>query len=229
VNVIVTCGPSFEPVDEVRRLTNFSTGETGVRLAEHLAQAGYSVLCLKGHGATFPDPKGVQSVQLFSTNEDLLARLEDSSLEMKACAVFHAAALSDFTVTSIENENGRPCKSVKISSTHKTLTIRLAPARKIVGELRRLFPDAVLVAWKYELEGDRSSALVRATALIDRNNLQACVVNGSAFGPGFGLVTRTEPLQEAVGKSALADLILRWLPREKQREAGNPLPHPRES
>ncbi|HVY71907.1 MAG TPA: phosphopantothenoylcysteine decarboxylase, partial [Verrucomicrobiae bacterium] len=38
MKVIVTCGPSYEPIDEVRRLTNFSTGELGVLLAEELAR-----------------------------------------------------------------------------------------------------------------------------------------------------------------------------------------------
>jgi len=32
--VIITCGPSYEPIDEVRRLTNFSTGELGVQLSD---------------------------------------------------------------------------------------------------------------------------------------------------------------------------------------------------
>ena len=43
MKVIVTCGPSYEPIDEVRRLTNFSTGELGVLLSNHLARAGHAV------------------------------------------------------------------------------------------------------------------------------------------------------------------------------------------
>ena len=50
--VVVTCGPSYEPIDEVRRLTNFSTGELGILLANALSSAGYDVLCFKGVGAT---------------------------------------------------------------------------------------------------------------------------------------------------------------------------------
>ena len=40
VKVIVTCGPSYEPIDEVRRITNFSTGELGILLANRLTRAG---------------------------------------------------------------------------------------------------------------------------------------------------------------------------------------------
>jgi phosphopantothenoylcysteine decarboxylase/phosphopantothenate--cysteine ligase len=41
MKVIVTCGPSYEPIDQVRRLTNFSTGELGVLLSDELARAGH--------------------------------------------------------------------------------------------------------------------------------------------------------------------------------------------
>jgi len=56
MKVIVTCGPSYEPVDQVRRITNFSIGELGVRLCNELARAGFEVFCLKGSGAMHPGP-----------------------------------------------------------------------------------------------------------------------------------------------------------------------------
>ena len=43
MKVIVTCGPSYEPIDQVRRLTNFSTGELGVHLSNQLARVGFEV------------------------------------------------------------------------------------------------------------------------------------------------------------------------------------------
>ena len=43
MNCIVTCGPTYEPLDEVRRLTNFSTGRLGTELANYLvAHYGYA-------------------------------------------------------------------------------------------------------------------------------------------------------------------------------------------
>ena len=56
MKVIVTAGPSYEPIDQVRRLTNFSTGELGLRLADALAQAGCEVWCLRGVSAVYPGP-----------------------------------------------------------------------------------------------------------------------------------------------------------------------------
>jgi phosphopantothenoylcysteine synthetase/decarboxylase len=56
MKVIVTCGPSSEPIDEVRRITNFSTGELGIQLSNGLARAGFEVFCFKGAASTYSGP-----------------------------------------------------------------------------------------------------------------------------------------------------------------------------
>ena len=76
MKVIVTCGPSYEPIDQVRRLTNFSTGELGVLLSDQLIRAGFEVFCLKGSGATYPGPAEHCHLSLFDTNDNLLELLD---------------------------------------------------------------------------------------------------------------------------------------------------------
>ena len=46
MNCIVTAGPTYEPLDDVRRLTNFSTGRLGTELANFLAARGHTVILL---------------------------------------------------------------------------------------------------------------------------------------------------------------------------------------
>ena len=53
VHCLVTAGPTFEPIDQVRRLTNFSTGRLGSELAACLAAAGHQVTLLLGEQATW--------------------------------------------------------------------------------------------------------------------------------------------------------------------------------
>ena len=53
MNCIVTAGPTFEPLDDVRRLTNFSTGRLGTELANFLAARGHKVTLLIGETATY--------------------------------------------------------------------------------------------------------------------------------------------------------------------------------
>ena len=51
MNCIVTAGPAYEPLDDVRRLTNFSTGRLGTELANYLAARGHNVHLLLGEQA----------------------------------------------------------------------------------------------------------------------------------------------------------------------------------
>ena len=95
---IVTAGPTYEPVDEVRRLTNFSTGRLGTRLANRLRADGHSTTLLLGHYATFREADAGVTVIPFTTTQSLLELLEAAArdAEEPVGAVFHAAAVSDF-------------------------------------------------------------------------------------------------------------------------------------
>src|SRR5204863_8881616 len=76
----------------------------------------------------------------------------------------------------------------KISTRKGQLLVDLKPTRKIIGELRDWFSQAVLVGWKYGLDSDRAGAVQAAERQIAQNRTNACVVNGTAYGDGFGLV-----------------------------------------
>ena len=145
MKVIVTCGPSYEPIDQVRRLTNFSTGELGVHLSNQLAHAGFEVFCLKGSGATHPGPGEQCRLSLFDTNDDLLELLKQTSEAHEIAAVFHVAALCDYKVMRVEDDQGRSCTSPKIASRSGALTISLEPATKVMAKMRLLFPKSILV------------------------------------------------------------------------------------
>src|SRR5262245_8138690 len=131
MKVIVTTGPSFEPIDEVRRLTNFSTGELGVRLANRLAAAGHSVWCLKGVGATYPGALEGPHLLSFTTNQDLYEHFLQLSRQEPFDALFHVAALCDFKVKQVQDSHGQAQRSDKIDSRASSLTLHLEPARKI--------------------------------------------------------------------------------------------------
>ena len=211
MKVIVTCGPSYEPIDQVRRLTNFSTGELGVHLSNQLALAGFEVFCLKGSGATFPGPGEQCHRSLFNTNDDLLDLLVQTSAAHEIAAVFHVAALCDYKVKRVEDEQGRSCNSPKIASRTGALTISLEPATKVIARMRGLFPESVLVGWKYELAGTRQEALAKACRQIEENRTDACVLNGEAYGSGFALCQPSHPVHECSNKRELVQSLPTWL------------------
>ena len=191
MNCIVTAGPTFEPLDEVRRLTNFSTGTLGSKLANYLAGHGHRVTLLLAQAATYGGEQQAQEIVPFTTTADLGERLQALAVR-RVDAVFHAAAVSDFIFGKIWERSPAgeltECRAAKIATRSGALLAELVPTQKIIGRLRLWFPQARLVGWKYELDGDRSSALVKAQRQITENQTDACVANGRAYGPGFGLV-----------------------------------------
>jgi len=193
MNCIVTAGPTYEPLDDVRRLTNFSTGRLGTELANFLAARGHQVLLLFSTQATYGGERRVQRVEGFTTTVDLREKLRVLSAK-KVHAVFHAAAVSDFRFGRIQlqSPDGKltGIKSKKIPTDAGRLLVELVPTRKIITELRAWFPSAKLVGWKFEAEGKRSGAVHAAQQQLAKCRTDACVANGPAYGEGFGLITR---------------------------------------
>lgn len=206
---LVTCGPALEPIDSVRRITNFSTGELGTVLSDHLADHGFSVLCLRGEAATFPAAQRAQ-VQLFSTNASLEAIWR--ALPETPDVVFHAAALCDYAVAKIEGAE----PAAKIRSDRPELVLTLRPAPKLLPRLRLLFPKALLVGWKYELDGSRDDALTRGRAQVRSADTDACVVNGAAYGEGFGFL-EADTVTHLSDKRALCEFLANWTTNRLKR------------
>src|SRR5271154_4423191 len=193
MNCIVTAGPTFEPLDDVRRLTNFSTGRLGTELANFLAARGHKVTLLIGESATYAGKRKAQSVKVFSNTADLRAKLKAFS-GRKVDAIFHAAAVSDFTFGKLFTRGAagklKPfTPSKKISTRGGSLLVELVPTPKIIAELRGWFPRTKITGWKFEADGGRADALRAAKRQILDCATDFCVANGPAYGKGFNLVS----------------------------------------
>ena len=206
MNCIVTAGPTYEPLDEVRRLTNFSTGALGSQLANYLVGHGHTVTLLLGQQATHRGVQRAQERLAFTTTADLCQRLQSSSMRTMD-AVFHVAAVSDFAFGKIWERSAAgelsECQTAKISTRSGTLLAELVPTPKIIGALRTWFPHARLTGWKYELVGDRNGVLTKAERQIMESRTDACVANGQAYGSGFGLVTGPGKCDHFTGRQGL--------------------------
>ncbi len=192
MNCIVTAGPAYEPLDDVRRLTNFSTGRLGTTLANYLAARGHNVILLLGEQATYAGERRAQRVEFFSTTADLRAKLKTLAAK-KVDAIFHAAAVSDFSFGRIfapdaANKLVEIKSAKKISTRQGKLLVELLPTPKIIAELRGWFPRTKIVGWKFEADGRRADAVAAARRQLAECATDLCVVNGPAYGEGFGLV-----------------------------------------
>jgi phosphopantothenate---cysteine ligase (CTP) len=209
MRIVITGGPSSEPIDRVRVITNQSTGELAVKLAQRLAAVGHSVELFLGEGAIFRS----DSAKYFRTNDDLHRLLRGIVERQKVKAVFHAAALSDFGVEKLATPGGTPGAG-KISSDAKWIQLRLVPKPKLILQLRDLFPNAYIVGWKFELDGAPGNVVLKGRQQIQINRTDACVVNGEAFGPGFGFCTGKGLLHTAGTKDELANWLAELLEQQ---------------
>jgi phosphopantothenoylcysteine synthetase/decarboxylase len=213
MRIIITSGPSYEPLDQVRRLSNFSTGELGTLLAEGFAEAGHTVVCFRGVASTFPPPLRPVEVVPFTTNDDLAEGLQRLPARDETTILLHAAALCDFKVGEIIDEKGEPVQNKKMSSRTGAMKLTLEPAPKLIASLRRLFPSSILVGWKYELEGAADEVLGKGRRQMDECLTDACVLNGRAYGSGFGFISRSGEQAHLPDKAALCRFLVEWAER----------------
>ena len=178
MKILVTAGGTEEPVDGVRRLTNSSTGATGGVLARFFAEQGADVLLLHAERA----PLSGLSVdrETFVTFADLEAALRRILSEDRWDAVVHAAAVSDYSVASVEVD-GRVIEAVdhgKISGGREVV-IRLRPNTKLIDGIKRWSrdPNTRVVGFKLTDDPDPSSCEAQVRRLIDRGTTDLVVHN----------------------------------------------------
>jgi phosphopantothenoylcysteine decarboxylase/phosphopantothenate--cysteine ligase len=206
--------PTYESLDSVRRLTNLSTGRLGTELAGRLSALGHEVSLLIGEQATYPGERRASRVEVFTTTEDLGARLRALS-DRRVDFVFHAAAVSDFKFGKVWRRGAggglEEVKSGKISTREGPLLAELAPTPKLITQLRGWFGQARLVGWKFEVEGNRADAMRAGERQVRDCRTDACVVNGPAYGEGFGLLKAEGEAEHCGSREELFERLARLL------------------
>lgn len=147
LRALVTAGGTREPIDGVRALTNFSSGQTGIGIAEQLVRDGHDVtlLCARSAGRA---SNGMKSIE-FETFSDLREQLRVELGSKDFDVVIHAAAVGDYSLSGIEVDGRKHSGTGKIDSGND-LVLRLKRNPKLVDELRSLSrnPRVRIVAFK---------------------------------------------------------------------------------
>jgi phosphopantothenate---cysteine ligase (CTP) len=212
VRCLVTAGATLESLDHVRRLTNFSTGRLGTGLAAELARQGHEVILLRSESATAPLPPESVSLVSFRSTFDLASRFLEFASD-DSIAIFHAAAVSDFSVGLVyQREEGNRLRAVcssKFSTRSGNLLVELRPTPKLLPGLREWFPSALIYGWKFEVEGDRDAAVTAGLRQIEEGRIDGCVVNGPAHGEGFTVIGSNRQQELVPGPESLYTLLAR--------------------
>ncbi|MBO4378454.1 MAG: bifunctional phosphopantothenoylcysteine decarboxylase/phosphopantothenate--cysteine ligase CoaBC, partial [Clostridia bacterium] len=203
LHVLVTAGPTREPLDPVRFITNRSSGKMGYAIAEAAQKRGAQVTLVSGP-VSIAVPGGVALVSVQST-EDLLERMTE--LAPQQDIVIQAAAPADYRAETVA-----PQKMKKKGD--KGLTLNLVPTPDVaraVGEMKR--EGQTLVGFAAETENLTDNAQKK----LDSKNLDMIVANDvTKPGAGFDVDTNIAMLITRGGqtelplmsKRALADAIL---------------------
>lgn len=141
--VLITAGGTSEPIDGVRFITNTSTGRTALKLGKSLIEKGYDVVFLKAKSAT--KLSGAKNFDFtdFKSLQHLLYKLLK---EYRFDYIYHAAAVSDYSVSFINSEPAN--ENIKLSSDSEHLDLTLTKNPKLIKEIKNLSPLSTVIGFK---------------------------------------------------------------------------------
>jgi len=200
--ILITAGPTQEPLDAVRYLSNRSSGKMGYALAEAAADRGARVILVTGP-VHLTAPKGVDVIQVQTALEmrtAVMDHLEESSIVIKA------AAVADYRRSDPPQQ--------KVKKTAARMSLELDPTPDILAEVGKKKGDRLLIGFAAETE----NLVEEARRKLESKNCDMVVANlVSQTGTGFDsdenevvLVLRTgENIQVSrASKRAIAERIL---------------------
>jgi phosphopantothenoylcysteine decarboxylase/phosphopantothenate--cysteine ligase len=195
--VLITAGPTREPLDPVRYISNRSSGRMGYALAEEARSRGAQVVLVSGP-TSIPAPAGIEVVAVETAAqmyEATMARIEQADV------LILAAAVADYRPVS-------PAEH-KIKKTDTLRTVELEPTRDILAECGRRKEGRILVGFAAETEKLEE----HGRGKLERKNcdlLVANLVGDGARGGGFDSTENEGLLLKAGGETET-------LPRESKR------------
>lgn len=230
--IIVTAGGTSEKIDNVRKITNSSTGKLGMIILNNLLKENNDVIvyyiCSKNSLRVIDDRIKVieidDTIELKNTVEDLL-KYEHIDY------FIHSMAVSDYmtdyvTTTEMikksikENDNlDEAFKNIdvisgsKISSYESDLVVVLKPTPKIISNIKKISPSTYLVGFKL-LDGVSKEELIEvAKNLRDKNNCDLVVANdlkNIRNGNHIGyIIDKGNKIEEAYSKDDIAKKLVR--------------------
>ena len=173
---LVTAGPTYEKIDPVRFIGNYSSGKMGYAIAEELAASGAKVSLVSGPVKLKVSNPGIQLISVESAQE-----MHEKCLFLfpETDGAVMCAAVADFTpITTSEN---------KLKRGKDNFVLQLKPTADIAADLGRLkTPKQLLVGFALETNDE----LQNAYSKLKRKNLDFIVLNSmNDPGAGFGVDT----------------------------------------
>lgn len=171
--ILITAGPTYENIDPVRFIGNYSTGKMGYAIADECASRGADVTVVSGPVSIEPNNKQVKVVNVRSASD--MFNAAESLFESSDITVL-SAAVADFTPVSKADS--------KIKREKDNLTLELRPTVDIAASLgKRKRSNQMLVGFALETDNEE----LNAKSKLERKNFDFIVLNsmrnpGTCFG-----------------------------------------------
>ena len=187
-NVVITAGGTSEKIDDVRVISNFSSGRLGLAIAKCFLESKTAnigkIYYLCDRNTIVPEDERVEPVRVLGA-QGLLGALENLLATTKIDAVIHAMAVSDYTVKQITTMNaikdGKDIDKLdaegKISSEIDDLVIVLKRAPKVIGEIKKLQKETILVGFKLLSNVSKEELIETGYKLLKKNSCDMVLAN----------------------------------------------------
>lgn len=184
--VLVTAGPTYEPIDPVRFIGNHSSGKMGIALSEELARRGANVQLVMGPTSQAIKHSGVQVHKVQTAEEMYQACIKEFT---DADIAIMSAAVADYT-PSVKAEQ-------KIKKKEDTLNVELKKTKDILKSLgEKKYNGQLLVGFALETNSERENALQK----LKTKNADLIVLNSlNDEGAGFGHDTNKISIFDRLG------------------------------
>ncbi|MFW9936452.1 MAG: bifunctional phosphopantothenoylcysteine decarboxylase/phosphopantothenate--cysteine ligase CoaBC [Promethearchaeota archaeon] len=166
--ILITTGPTREYIDEIRFVSNNSSGRMGIEIAKEAAARGADVLLIAGK-CMVKIPEYIKTINVIST-DDFIKTVKDELSYKDYDFFICAAAISDYK--PVEYIQG------KISSDNvKELQINMRLTPKIINEARKKNYKTFIVGFKAEIDVSRSELIERAYSRLKASEIDLIVAN----------------------------------------------------
>lgn len=177
--ILVTAGPTYEPIDPVRFIGNYSSGKMGYAIADELYSRGAEVVVVSGPVSVNPKYEGIKVIKV-NTASEMYTACVDIFPSMDAAIL--SAAVADYTLAEPS--------MVKLKREKEDLNLVLKPTQDIAANLGKMKRAGQILAG-FALE--TSNEMQNAQKKLHHKNFNFIVLN-SLNDPGAGFRTDTNQI-----------------------------------
>ena len=188
MNVLITSGGTTEKIDNVRKITNMSTGKLGSIIADEFLNnaAIKKVFYICSKTATIPSLYNSPKLNIIHADSvtDLESAVRQTLSQATVDIIIHSMAVSDYRVKSVTTVSALPENSLpndkpsgKISSDIDDMVLLMERTPKVIPLFHELSPKSVLVGFKLLVDSDLNTLIDKGFEVLEKNHCTFVLAN----------------------------------------------------